>query len=194
MGSENNLKMRDCVLTAAVLLQLESVVSALDESAEQGADAETAREIALLTRCGNLVLHEIASEYIPLRVSERVTVRNKRFDYSALSRKAVDIYSVKRAGKSVPFRQFYDSFTVGSDGDYTVEYSFEPLRLDLGGVSEFAGNKPSARTVAYGIACEYCLISGMSDEAVLWDKRYKDSLAVRAGAKNERKVAARVWR
>lgn len=46
----------------------------------------------------------------------------------------------------------------------------------------------SERVLAYGVAAEYCITEGI-DEAVTWDKRYKDALA--AAPKQSRTVKPR---
>ena len=53
--------------------------------------------------------------------------------------------------------------------------------------------KIDARVIGYGIAAEYCIINGL-DDALLWDKRYKDALKRAARTVGERRVKRRVWR
>ena len=72
------------------------------------------------------------------------------------------------------FLRFFNNVAseVGSDyrrGDETkTQYGFydDP--------PEFCGITP--RVLAYGVAAEYCITEGI-DEAVTWDKRYKDGIA-----------------
>lgn len=184
--------MKDCVVTAAVLLQLEDVIDSI-ENDNITPDSDVFRTVNQLVRCGNLVLSEIAAEYIPLKTCEQLEAVDKKIEYVNFSKKAVDIFKVSFRGKPVKFKLFYDSFSVPYAGVYEVEYSYEPLGLALGGETDYSSGRLSARCVAYGIACEYCLISGMTEEAVLWDKRYKDSLFAASIVKNERNVKARVW-
>lgn len=193
--SENNLlKMRECVSNAALFLQLDDVSAALDDGEETSIGEDTQKIIELLVKCGNLVLSEVAADFLPLKKIDKIISKNGQIAYGDLSKKAVDIFAVKLKGKNMSFRTFYDCIAVRLDGEYTVEYSYEPAKLVLSGESDYACGRLSARTVGYGIACEYCIINGMTDEALLWDKRYKDSLTLSASPKNERRVKARRWR
>lgn len=187
------LSVHSCVCIASVLLQQDEVTDAL-ENPDAPPDADTERTIAQLVRCANLVLSEIAADYLPLKTRETVAATDGRIGYDALQKKAIDIFAVRQRGKSVPFTLYYDCLRLAAEGDCEVEYSYAPNVLPLNGFADYTNERLGARTVAYGIACEYCLISGMTDDALVWDKRYKDALAAATRPKNERRVKSRVWR
>ena len=54
-------------------------------------------------------------------------------------------------------------------------YRYAPAAKTAEDDSEYGQGE--ARALALGTCCEYALSSGMYDEAVMWDKRYKDALA-----------------
>lgn len=194
------MKIFDAVYTAAVFLQLDALCDAFNSSDfdrkdwKTSLDKENASELDILLRCCNLVLHELGETDFPLKTECTVRAQNGVIRYADFPQKATDIYAVRQNGKRVPFREFYDCITVPHDGEFTVVYSFTPPDATLEGESAYAGNKPSARLVAYGIAREYCLISGMSEDAAVWDGRFIACAEEEATVHRERRVRARRWR
>lgn len=187
------MKLKDAVYYAAMFLQLGEVCEALEsDNANYSGDVKS--EIDLLVRCANLVIGEAASDYLPLKTNEKVTAsEDGEILYSALTRSVIDVYSVKNAaGKSVPVKKYFDRVILPAAGEYVVEYSYMPEFKELDDALPYT-ERLSARVIAYGTACEYCIISGMSDEAALWDKRYKDGLNLSALPKEEKRVAKRRW-
>lgn len=184
------MTMKDCISKAAVFLQLEDVAKALEGGAEIG-EAENA-VIKQLILCGNLVLSEIACDYFQLKTSEKIVSCNREVQYKNFKKDIIDIYRVSQNDITIPIKQYYGYFTVPTEGEFCVEYSFLPPPYNLEDNIDYT-SRISDRTVAYGIACEYCLVSGSVDEAVLWDKRYRDSLHNAEIKKNEMRVKMRRW-
>lgn len=123
------MRMWDAVYTAAIFLRLDELADAMSGSAggENGADGmgeNELRELGLLVRCGNLILHELSESAFPLVAKERVTVREGRIGYEDLSRKALDVRAVESGGKRVPFTAYYDCVTVPIGGECEVVYTF----------------------------------------------------------------------
>lgn len=159
--------------------QLAEVCEALEGDGEYPAAA--AGEIDRLTRCLNLVLNEAACDYLPLKTEEEVISVGGEISLGALSKPVIDIYAVRAEdGSSVSYKSYFDRITLAAPGKYTIEYSYAPVRLTLRTTLRIrSAFRPEC--LHTGAACEYCIISGMTDEAVLWDKRFKDALGI-AGA------------
>ena len=187
------MKLKTAVYYAAMFLQLDAVCSALESESEEY-DETIKDEIDRLVRCANLIIGEAASDYVPLIVHERLTAdENGEIPYSALSKSIIDLYSVKNsAGASVPVRQYFDRMVLPHAGEYEIEYGYMPGKIGLDGEIPFT-ERLGARAIGYGIACEYCIISGMTDDAVLWDKRYKDALHLAETKKTEKRLPGRRW-
>lgn len=183
--------MSDCVVNAAVFLGLDDVVNAIENNQNEVPE-ETQKAIDLLVKCGNLVICEVAESYVPMKKIEPITSKNKIIDLGKLSRKVIDIYSLKLGAQRVKFKQLAEGLMVENDGEYNIEYSYSPSMAVLRGEIESPGNKLSERIAGYGMACEYCLISGMTDDAVLWDKRFKDALDS-ISDKHEKVIYRRKW-
>lgn len=185
------MKIKDVVYYAAMFLQLEDACSAIESGTENGNS-----DVEMLVRCANLVVGEVAEEYIPLITKETVTIGEDGFLYAELSKRLNDIRCVRRKndGKQVKITQYFDRFTVRDFGEYEVTYSYLPASLEIGDEIPRFGSA-GERTLAYGTACEYALISGMTDEAATCDARYKASLENLTRANSlEKRVKRRIWR
>lgn len=187
------MKLKTAVYYAAMFLQLDSVCTALEGESEEYTGA-VKDEIDRLVRCANLVVGEAASDYVPLITREKVTAdEDREIPYSMLKKSLIDIYSVKnRAGATVPVRQYFDRMVLPCPGEYEVEYGYMPDTLKITDEIPYT-ERLGARAIGYGIACEYCIISGMTDDAVLWDKRYKDALHLAETKKTEKRLRGRRW-
>lgn len=190
------MKIFNAVYTAAVFLQLDALCDALSER-ESGGDSEMPeserKEAEILVRCCNLVLHELSESYFPLIERVKAKAADGRIYYDSLPKKITDVVSVKKNGVKVFFREFFDCITVPEDGEYALEYAFEPPAVTLNDDSPFKSAKPSARLAAYGIAREYCLISGMTDDAAMWDGRFLSCAQEQSRNKREKRVKRRAW-
>lgn len=189
------VKYRDCVAAAARFLGMDGLADITENMTEQSADENDKKEIDILLSCLRFVLHEIASEYVPLVSCETVDSCSGYVLYTSLKKPVTDVVCVRRGGVKEKFRLLHDRIELlsgGRNGNVTVEYSYAPKTGGMDDLLEWTGDRISARAAGYGTACEYCIINGMS-EAVLWDKRYKDALAAvkRTGA--ELKVKKRAW-
>lgn len=189
------IKMADCLKLCAVLLQSEDVLALLSNeqqslNAEQLAEAQ--KQSRLLQRCANLVVSEIAAEYVPLKAEQNFTTEDGNIRYSLFEKKPVNIYSVKKSGFSCRFK-LYPSEIITESGSVTVSFSYMPDNAEADGELEFEEGKINSRIIAYGTAAEYCIISGMYEEAVIWDKRYKDSLLCAVKSQKPIQIRERLW-
>jgi hypothetical protein len=173
------MKVKDCIEAAAGYLGIENIEEKL-----QGSEGNAFLQIA---RC---IVSEIVSDYYPLRVSEELESESGELFFRDFEKDPIDIYFVRKEGISVPFRTFFDRIETAS-GRVQVEYSFLPYIEGIDSDLPFS-ERVSARVVGYGIAAEYCIINGM-DEAVIYDKRYRDALRRAAIVKGEKRLAARNW-
>jgi len=188
------IKMMDVVKLAAVLLQLEGVLASLSgEEQPEGEQQEKAEaDKKLLLRCANLVVGEVAAEYLPLKAAEVLTSSDGNIDYSAFSKRPIEIYSAKKNGLKCRYKM-YPAKLITEAGEVEVCYSYVPESVGIDEELDFAEGKITPRILAYGTAAEYCLVNCLHEEAWVWDKRYKDSLfgALRAGRAVH--IPARRW-
>lgn len=193
------MRIFDAVYTAAVFLGLDKVTDVMaDESFDKfnwkACDKEIATEIDLLLRCCNLVIHELSDSDFPLVKNVKLKSIDGRVTYNDFPDRVLDVITVKSEGKSIPFHKFFDCIIAECDGVLEITYAFEPTEVMLAGAGPHGREKPSARLVSYGIAREYCLISGRDAEASIWDGRFVACVAEEAAEKRERRVKRRAWR
>lgn len=194
------MKIKDAVFTAATFLQLGDIADGMAKedfnayAPEDTLSEEDAHELALLLRCCNLVIGELASSSFPLKKTQDVRSEDGKIPFTALGGDVLDVYTVEKDGVRVPFDVFFDGLIVPVRGVCRVTYSVAPVFTALSDDSPFAGNKPSARLLAYGVAREYCLISGRTDDAAMWDGRFLAGVEEESRKKGEMRVRARVWR
>lgn len=158
----------------------------------ENSTATAQEEIATLLRCYNLVENEIALDYLPLTVEERVSSSDGKCFYTAFSKTPISILSVTDdRGNKLPYEIFPEYLTT-SAGDVYVTYTYAPESKNANSPCSYSG-RVSKRLLAYGVATEYCLINGLYEEAVMWDKKYKDALLCISSANKPKIVRARRW-
>lgn len=143
-----------------------------------GADVRALEgEVSALLRAYNLTESETALVYRPLRLSEKVSSADGTIAYSAFSERPVNVEKVRKGGEEVDFTLLADALKTAA-GEVEVLYRYAPAAKTAEDDSEYGQGE--ARALALGTCCEYALSSGLYDEAVLWDKRYKDANDVKA--------------
>ena len=189
------IKVKEIIETCAILLQMEHVLAHESISGTGGQDADAAREaerdIGILLRCLNLTVNEAATEYFPLKRTETVE-SNGRIAFSALSRPPVDIYAVKIGGASAAFK-LYPSELITHAGTAEVTYSYLPEKAELFSEIEYEEGKLTARVLAYGTAAQYSLICALYEEALMWDRRYKNSITAAQRTVHAVRLPQRRW-
>ena len=92
----------------------------------------------------------------------------------------------------MPFEVRANGIYLENNGVYVVKYAVRPTVLSMD--DEVAlPPKITCRILCYGIIAEYYLISGMFEEAVTWDKRFKDALCAYSHGRKEHRVKQRRW-
>lgn len=143
-------------------------------------------------RCYNLVETQIATDYAPLVREETVVSENGKIAYEKLSRSpAFIIGAFDSFGQKVSIRVFPTYFAV-ANGSYTVRYAALPTEKTIEDECEFAQGI-TLRTVAYGIAAEYCVQNGLYAECAVWEKKYKDALAELRKQRGVKTMKGRAW-
>ncbi|MEG1499857.1 MAG: hypothetical protein RR400_02170 [Clostridia bacterium] len=146
------------------------------------ASEEEKKEIDRLVKCLNLVVSEIAEEFFPLKKIEKIKSVDGVILFSSFSCPVFSVVSIHDScGRKMKFKTFPDHIKV-DDGEMEICFEYKPKIIDINGEIENFYGKVSERIFAYGVAMEFCLISSMADEAMLFDKRFKDSLFI-AGKK-----------
>jgi len=144
-----------------------------------------------LVECSNLVLCELAEEYLPLTAKETLYV-NEIAPYSQFNKSPLQIISARQNG-NVKYIYRPDGVEFGITGEVEVEYSYRPDKKEFLDEIEIGSTQLSERILSYGVCAEYCLLAGEYEEAQVWDKRYKDNLLGALSKKSEMSVKIRQW-
>ncbi|MBP3431684.1 MAG: hypothetical protein J6K39_02390 [Clostridia bacterium] len=145
-----------------------------------------------MLRCFNLVNQEIASDYLPFLTKENVEMKGDIINFADLSKRLVNIYEVRnRFGMSLKFKLFPNYVEVAGKAK-SVTYSFLPDEKGLEDDVEMMCGL-SERVYAYGIASEYLLIDGVSEDAEIWESRFKESLFMLSRRRGEHILPKRRW-
>ncbi|HEY8419524.1 MAG TPA: hypothetical protein VIL03_03730 [Clostridia bacterium] len=187
--------LKDILIQTATLLKLDNVLS-LKELGGEGEDEQAKKDLELLKTCVNLIINEIASDYVPLSTVEEVLVKNSKIPYVNLSKTALNIKSVKDSYGQKRYFKIYPSYIyTDCEGVCRVEYTYLPAYVEnLDEQTEYQNSKITARIISYGAAREYCLIMSMYEDAQSWDARFKESLASACRQNNYLTLPNRLWR
>ncbi|MDD4211222.1 MAG: hypothetical protein PHC46_02365 [Clostridia bacterium] len=189
------MEVKEIIKLTAIYLQMEDIL-ALEELGGEVTEPEelTSKNLELLIRCLNLVYNEVASDYVPLKHTQTVTSENGEISLESLEKRLISVLSLidSTSEVSVKYKVYPTSIKV-KDGSYNLEYSYMPDSVVLENDIEGFGGKLSERIMAYGVASEYLLISGLFDEATLWKKRFLDSILTVSSKKSDIKMPARRW-
>ena len=168
----------------------EDIALKLDE--EQELSANDNKVLNTLLKCLNLVQNEVACEYIPLASEQNVRAKDFKIDYSSFNKKPISIVSVKDSlGRNIRFKAFADYLVVYGN-KARVKYYYLPQKIQTV-ESEITECLLPIRTYAYGVAREYFLLQSLSDEADIWEGRFKDSLCAFARKKQDVIMPCRRW-
>lgn len=186
------MKYIDCVKVAALYLGDKDLCDYLDNSTATNEELE--QQIKSLCAFIDIVVNEICCEYFPIKKTEIVTAKNGKIDFSKLSDRVIDVRWVKKNGGKVNYDLFAFGIGVDNDGEYEVCYEYSP--------KEYSGNlkatiglfgRVSARVVGLGALAEYCLASNRFDEAITYDKMFKDALIGVEKSRGKLKLKQRRW-
>jgi hypothetical protein len=188
------MKIKDCIRFAADALTMGELSKLLQGAAALSGGPKT--EYEELLPCVRAVVGEIVSEYTKVIKSDAVNASGGLLHYKNFTAPPLEVLSVTAGKSPVSYQTEYGGVRpVGvSTGRFTVTYGYIPVISDGSEAGEFENPKINERVVGLGVAAEYCIRTGLTEEAVLWDRRYKDALTAAAHTTRGRKVKARAWR
>lgn len=187
------MTVREIAAAAAVLLQADDVYAALTETTntgvadatapdnEQGADGaatagggdtiDTDADVRMLVKCVNMATAELCADGFPLCVTDALAATDGFIPISAFTREPSAVREVVKDGARVPFSVDSRGVRVSGVGTYKVTYAAVPKDAGLDETAE-TGALCDRNIAAYLTARNYCLITGRTDEASVWDQRY----------------------
>ena len=172
-------KVSEVMLLAARCLALDEVAEYYENAAAgestppaSGGNMSFLREKSDLLRCVNLVAGDLAMGAVVLTKSKTVAVTGGSVMYSMIDKNLTEVVSVTTdGGKKIRFTPYSDRF-LAEDGIYNVTYRYLPGVLEEDDDLPFPADV-GVKAVAYGAACEYCLINGRNNDAVKWQALFE---------------------
>lgn len=160
------MTVRQIAASAAVLLQADDMESALASDEEiDDADVKT------LIKCVNLAAAELCLDGFPLCRTQEFSVTDRLIPLGAFESSPSAVRSVKRYGISVRYTLDSLGIKVPANGTYTVKYTVVPSDKNIDDDIE-VGASVDEYTLVFLVCRDYCLITGRTDDAQIWDQRY----------------------
>ena len=183
------ISVREVITLAAKALGRDDLCGAIN-----AAGSQPSGEVASLLHCFNMVENEIALDYFPLKHTETFSTVEGGVLYQRFSKSPISIISVcSETGEELSYELRADKLVLSaSAARVVITYSYIPTTKTMSGVSDFT-MKVSARLMAYGVACEFCLTSGKFQEAAMWESKYKDALRAAGILRKTLRTRSRAW-
>lgn len=180
----------------ATYLQLDDLLNDVLLGGSNETSEENQKEINLLVSCVNLCNNIVATDYIPLTRTSVINNSNGIIPIDSVDNGNKTIYEILNVKNKFDESQVFK--IVGNDiktvkGFIQINYSYFPDSVELDSIISCYLTKLTDRIFAYGVACEYCFIKGMYDDASMWDARFKDSMKTICRPKKNITIPARSW-
>ncbi|MDE7464382.1 MAG: hypothetical protein K2M48_05065 [Clostridiales bacterium] len=196
------MTVRNIAISVARLLQADDIEELLNvpdvgddgESDEIAAAtaAENDEDVKLLVACINAAVNDIAADGFPICVNETLAASCCVVPISAFSRSPSTVRRVADRAGVVTFGFDSNGVAVPHDGAYEIMYTVEPDEAGLDDELEL-GAMCDRSMLTYMSARNYCLVTGRTDEASVWDQMYEAHTARKRLTRRAR-LPERVWR
>lgn len=147
-----------------------------NEETQTEISTQTQKEFDKLLYALNLVVVEILSEYVEVVTEENIVFENNLFDISCLANDLNRVHNIVKNNKKIDFKLLADKIKAQVDGEVAITYSYYPKKLVVTDSLNFLNSKISLKTLALGVASEYCFINGFFDDAKIWEERFEKAL------------------
>lgn len=183
------MTVKNIARAAAELLTADDVVATLNGDPDEAAADD---EVKIFVKAVNTAAVNAANDGFPIVKTEAVRSSGGRIMFDAFTRTPSSVCSVEENGRFVAFGFDSRGITVPNDGEYSVTFTVEPESAELLAHVE-TGAGCDFSVLAFLTARNYCLMTGRTDEARVWDQMY-DSALVRKRLARRCSLPVRVWR
>lgn len=181
------MEINDVIKEVANMLQLSNVYSANFDA--DSFDTQTQKDINLIVSCINEVLCDIATDHLPLKKTETILVSGGVYQLSNLSNTFHKLIEVKT---NKPYNVELENLYI-ENGTYEITYSFLPDIYEFGDTIENFDTRLTMYALCFGVAAEYCLISGNYNESEMWNSRFESAMQVAKRKNGLTKLKERRW-
>ena len=181
------MEINDVIKEVANMLQLSNVYNANFDA--DSFDTQIQRDINLIVSCVNEVLCDIATDHLPLKATETITVSGGSFDLLTLSNTFHKLISVDT---NKQYKIEGDNLII-ENGTYKITYCFLPEVYEFGDTIEDFDARLTIYALAFGVCAEYCLISGNYSESEMWNSRFESAMQIAKRKNGVTKLKERRW-
>ncbi len=147
-------------------------------------------KLDMILKCLNLAYEEICTEFLPILHKEAIVSNNGNFYFSELTKPICSIVSLKSVdGGNLKYMLSSDHISFEGESAILV-YAVMPDELNFG---DQIDTMIPDRVLAYGTAREYFLMQSLSDEATIFETRFKESLENIVRKKSTLKMPTKKW-
>jgi len=146
---------------------------------------------SILRRCANLVLSNIAANYRHCVIGQEFNVTDRKIEYKDFMFTFLGVKHVWLNGADAPYSPFIDFLQV-PNGKVQVIYYYVPAFTEDLEQYIYVPNL-SKETLIYGIITEYAIISGMFNEAKVWNERFEAGLFGKSPRNKRVRIPAERW-
>lgn len=187
-------------MTVKSVLKMACYFLGLDEIAETNVlstsglspNSQQNKEIDILLRCLNLVVQDIATSYINLLNKKTITFKNNEIPLSEIDENFLEAISVSVNGSKIKFKTMIGSLYANAENAEII-YRKYPENLTIEDNCPCFDNRVALKTLALGTAMEYSFLNSLSDEASIFENRYKQDLLIAMRKNSEKKIKERRW-
>ncbi len=185
------MKLKEIIKAAAILVADEKTAKSI-ASSTYSSDSDTVARVNLFVDLANLVINELSSSYVPMKIKENKVATDGKIFYSSLKYNPLKILGVyDKLGNKLSF-EIRPEYLITERGNVTVVYAYTPKSVGLNEEVGYGERDVSVAVLAYGVAAEFCLTQGRIDEAVTWRKRYSSGVEGFCMPENKR-IKRRGW-
>lgn len=123
-----------------------------------------------LVDCLNFVLREVATDYLPFTVKEKVTFTNGILHYCDLAETLAKVVLLERKGKTEKFEALSDSVKAEFDGEAELTYRYIPQAVGL--YHYLDDYRLKTEYLVNGVLSYYYFSCGMYDLAEHFEKKF----------------------
>ena len=151
------------------------------------------KSIDRLGRDYNMIIEELALEYLPLRIKEKVQVTNQKIYFSELAFKPLRVLGViNKNGDKVPYKLINDYLELSND-DVIIEYTHRTKEAFEDDDCVYDETVIGPYVIAYGMLSQYLLERGRVSESNIYQEKYLSAVRARIAQRKSLKLPARRW-
>lgn len=189
------MKAKEILKNVCVYLGKEEILASnLFESEGDELSENSKSDVKKILNCINLIIDEIASDYLPILKEKEITLKNGEINVFEIDENIHEIISIKnKFGKNLRFK-YLDNKIICLATNVIITYTINPkCVVEIEDEVESFGGRITSRVLAYGVASEFCYLEMLYDDATIWESRFKNALLIADRKKGEIKLKKRGW-